>query len=267
MTDNQWPQASARSPLDQYGNAAPAGFTAEPESPVSHQDAAKQEASKVAGQAAGGARNVVQAARLEAGDVATEAQSGAKDLLHQAKSGLSSQAGAQQQKAADGVKTIASQLRTMADAPDQPGVASDLVRQAADRTAAVASWIDAKDPGSLLTDVQSFARRKPGTFLLLAAGAGLLAGRLARGLQAGAPGPEAQAGIPPRPAQPPAAAGTAAHWGGEPPYPEPVAAQPTYGETIYGEPARPAYSGTEGGVPLRHPDDPYTDMPGGGRQL
>ena len=267
MTDNQWPQASARSPLDQYGNPAPTEFTAEPERPVSKKDAAKQEASKVAGQAAGGAQNVVQAAKLEAGNVASEAKSNAKDLLHQAKSGVNSQAAEQQQKAADGVKTISTQLRTMADAPDQQGVASDLVRQAADRTAAVASWIEGKDPGSLLNDVQSFARRKPGTFLLLAAGAGLLAGRLARGLQAGAPGPEAQAGIPPRPAQAPVAASPAAPWGEESLYREGVAAQPTYGETIYGEPARPAYSGTESGVPLRDPDDPYTDMPGGGRQL
>ena len=221
----------------------------------------------VAGQAAGEVRNVAQAAKLEAGNVASEAKSSAKDLLHQAKSGVSSQAGAQQQKAADGVKTISTQLRTMADAPDQQGVASDLVRQAADRTAAVASWIEGKDPGSLLNDVQSFARRNPGTFLLLAAGAGLLAGRVARSLQAGAPGPEAQEGIPPRTAQAPAAASPVAPWGEESLYREPVPVQPAYGETIYGEPARPAYSGTEGGVPLRDPDDPYTEMPRGGRQL
>ncbi|HSL35592.1 MAG TPA: hypothetical protein VK883_02090, partial [Arthrobacter sp.] len=35
--------------------------------------------------------------------------------------------------------------------------------------------------------VKSFARRRPGTFLLLAAGAGVLAGRLSRSLSAGAP--------------------------------------------------------------------------------
>jgi hypothetical protein len=268
MTDNQWPEASARTPLDQYGNAAPTDFSAEPEGSVSKKDAAKEEASKVAGQAAGGAQNVVQTAKHEAGHVASEAKSEAKDLLHQAKQGVGSQAGAQQQKAADGVRTISSQLQAMADAPEQQGVASDLVRQAADRTAAVASWIEGKDPGTLLNDVQSFARRKPGTFLLISAGAGLLVGRLVRGLQAGAPAPEAQVAVPPRPAQAPVTAPTAPSWGEESVYGERVTEPVAYGETIYGEPARPAYSGTEaGGVPLRDLDDPYTDMPGGGRQL
>ena len=35
--------------------------------------------------------------------------------------------------------------------------------------------------------MKSFARQRPGTFLLLAAGAGVLAGRLSRSLSAGAP--------------------------------------------------------------------------------
>ena len=75
----------------------------------------------------------------------------------------------------------------MADASDQPGVASDLIRQAAERSQSVASWLDGRDPGSLLTEVKCFARQRPGTFLLLAAGAGVLAGRLGTGLAAGAP--------------------------------------------------------------------------------
>jgi len=75
----------------------------------------------------------------------------------------------------------------MADAPDQPGVAADLIRQAAERSQSVASWLENRDPGSLLDEVKSFARQRPGTFLLAAAGAGLLAGRLGRSLQAGAP--------------------------------------------------------------------------------
>lgn len=267
MTDNQWPQASARTPLDQYGSTAPLDPSAQPEGSASKKDAAKEEASKVAGQAAGGARNVVQAAKLEAGNVASEATSEAKDLLRQAKLGLGSQAGAQQQKAAEGIRTISSQLQAMADAPGQQGVASDLVRQAATRTSAVASWVEGADPGTLLNDMQSFARRKPGTFLLISAGAGLLAGRLVRGLQAGTPAPQAAAAIPPRPEQPPAAATANPSRNGVPVYQNPVAEPATYGETIYGEPARPAYSGTEsGGVPLKDLDDPYSDVRAAERQ-
>ncbi|WP_461187611.1 hypothetical protein [Arthrobacter sp. Z4-13] len=265
MTENQWPEASARSPLDQYGNAAPADPSAEPETYVTKKDAAKGETSKIAGQAAGAAQNVAQTAKLEAGNVASEAKASAKGLLHEAKSGLGSQAGAQQQKAADGIRTISSQLQSMADAPEQQGFASDLIRQAAERTSSVASWVENKEPGALLEDVQSFARRKPGTFLLLAAGAGILVGRLARGLQ---PAPAPQTAIPTRPAQAPAAATTTGPpWGEESVYQNHEAAPATYGETIYGEPARPAYSGTEaGGVPLRDLDDPYSEVRGAERQ-
>jgi hypothetical protein len=264
MTENQWPEASARSNLDQYGNAVPADASAEPETYVTKKDAAKGETSKIAGEAAGAARNVAQTAKLEAGNVASEAKSEAKGLLHQAKSGLGSQAGEQQRKAADGIRTISSQLQSMADAPEQQGVASDLIRQAADRASSVASWVEGAEPGALLNNVQSFARRKPGTFLLLAAGAGVLVGRLARGLQ---PAPAPQAAVPPKPAQPPVVATPAPPWGNEPVYRDQVTTPATYGETIYGEPGRPAYSGTEaGGVPLRDLDDPYSEIRGTERQ-
>jgi hypothetical protein len=261
MTENQWPANSAGTSLDQYGNAAPADASAEPETYVTTKDAAKQEASKVAEQAAGAARSVAQTAKAEAGNVAAETKSSAQGLLQQAKSGLGSQAGEQQRKAADGIRGISSQLRTMADAPEKQGVASDLVREVAGRASSAASWIEGAEPGTLLVQVQSFARRKPGTFLLLAAGAGILAGRLARSLQAGGP----DAGGQPIPSQ--TRGTTAPPWGAEPVYREQPAAPATYGETIYGEPARPSYSGTEaGGVPLKNPDDPYSDVRAAERQ-
>ena len=43
-------------------------------------------------------------------------------------------------------------------------------------------WSDRK-PGQVVDEMQSFARRKPALFLALAAGAGLVAGRLTRGLK------------------------------------------------------------------------------------
>jgi hypothetical protein len=154
---------------------------------ASTKETAKDEAAAVAGHAAGEAKSVAQTAKAEATNVAAEVKTNARDLLHQAKSDLTDQAGAQQQKVAEGLRSVSSELHSMASASDQPGVASDLVRQAAERSSAVASWLDGRDPGSLLTEVKSFARQRPGTFLLAAAGAGLIAGRLGRSLQAGAP--------------------------------------------------------------------------------
>lgn len=193
MTENQWPQTSPS---------------------ASTKDAVKDEAASVAGHAAGEAKNVAHTAKAEAANVASEVKTNARDLLHQAKADLTDQAGTQQQKAAEGIRTISSQLHTMADASDQPGVAADLIRQAAERSQSVASWLENRDPGSLLEEVKSFARQRPGTFLLAAAGAGILAGRLGRSLQAGAPDTQQAPSKPAHlssPAAVPAHAATPAH--------------------------------------------------------
>ena len=44
--------------------------------------------------------------------------------------------------------------------------------------------LQTRDPGELLDEVRSFARRKPGLFLLGAAAAGIVAGRLTSGVKA-----------------------------------------------------------------------------------
>jgi hypothetical protein len=201
MTENQWPEdpaytappASTGIPGErsattfppaatpQYGEV-PSGDTAG----TSRKEAAKEEAADVARTAKGSAQNVAHTAKDEAANVAAEVKYSAQDLLSRAKSGLTSQAGTQQQKAAEGIRTISSQLHSMASAPDQQGMASDLIRQAAQRSESVASWLENRQPGDLLGEVQKFARNRPGTFLLLAAGAGVLAGRLTRSLTAGA---------------------------------------------------------------------------------
>ncbi|GAA2863803.1 hypothetical protein [Paenarthrobacter ilicis] len=145
-------------------------------------DAAKQEAAGVAsvvGDAAGG---VVDTAKTEAGHVAQEVKVNARQLLHQTKGELTDQAQAQQQRVADGLRSISDELSTMAKSTENGGVATDLVQQAAQRSSSIAQWLDGRDPGSLLDEVKGFARRKPGTFLLIAAGAGILAGRLGRGM-------------------------------------------------------------------------------------
>jgi len=202
MTENQWPQdgsyrtptATQQTPLRPESTFPPVsnGTTGRSASNgASRTDAAKDEAAELKRQAADSAQTVAETAKTEATNVAAEVKTNARDLLQQAKSDLTDQAGAQQQKVAAGLRSVSTELHSMASASDQPGVATDLVRQAAERSSAVASWLDGRDPGSLLTEVKSFARQRPGTFLLLAAGAGVLAGRLSRSLSAGAPEPTA----------------------------------------------------------------------------
>lgn len=201
MTENPWPQTTPAQPADGYPSSATVPSGSVPGS-VSTKETAKDEAAAVAGHAAGQAKTVAQTAKTETVNVASEAKTSARGLLHQAKADLTDQAGTQQQKAAEGIRSISSQLNTMADASGQPGVAADLVRQAAERSQAVASWLENRDPGSLLEEVKSFARQRPGTFLLAAAGAGLLAGRLGRSLQAGAPEAQPSPSKPARLASP-----------------------------------------------------------------
>ncbi|MGP4030984.1 hypothetical protein [Pseudarthrobacter sp. 1C304] len=275
MTENQWPQDGS------YGTAAAAQQTPlRPESTfppaangngtfdggsASRTDAAKDEAADVKRQAAESAQNVAETAKTEAANVAAEVKTNAKDLLYQAKSDLTDQAGAQQQKVAEGLRSISTELSSMASASDQPGVASDLVRQAAERSSAVASWLDGRDPGSLVTEVKSFARQRPGTFLLLAAGAGVLAGRLSRSLSAGAPGTDASAphtparvadtgmAVPPPPVQMPAPETTTAGLADTYP-PSPLGDQDRWDAPTPGtDPLRQDPLGTA--APLR--DDPF----------
>lgn len=189
MTENQWPQdgSYASSPTTR---PAPGAHAASPEAGTneSRMDAIKDEAGNAAEQAKDSATDVVETTKTEAANVAAEVKTNAKDLFDQAKLDLTEQAGKQQQKVAAGLRSVSEELHSMAKASEDPGVATDLVRQAAERSSSVAQWLEAREPGSVVEEVKTFARRRPGTFLLIAAGAGLLAGRLGRGLSAGAGG-------------------------------------------------------------------------------
>jgi hypothetical protein len=147
-------------------------------------EVAKEQAAEVADTAKQAGAQVADTVREQAGQVTAEARNQAKQLLAQAQSELSEQAAGTQQRVAEGLHALADELSGMARNSEQDGVATDLARQAADRARTAAGWLADRDPGSLLDEVRTFARRKPGTYLALALGAGVLAGRLTRGLTA-----------------------------------------------------------------------------------
>ncbi|WP_204164866.1 hypothetical protein [Rhodococcus oxybenzonivorans] len=147
-------------------------------------DVAKQQASEVASDAAGAGKHVAGVAGEQAQNVAGEATQQAKDLLQQTRSELTDQAATQQKRVASGLRALGDEFGSMARNSDQSGMATDLTKQVAEKTHAIASWLEDREPGHVLDEVTRFARRKPGTFLALAAGAGLLAGRLGRSLMA-----------------------------------------------------------------------------------
>ncbi len=130
-------------------------------------------------QAAG---DVASTAGQEARQVTRETKDQVRQLWGQTRSDLTDQAATQQTRVAGGLRELADQLGAMAQAADHDGMARGLVDDVARRAGDAATWLDQRDPGSLLEEARSFARQRPGTFLAIAAGVGVIAGRLSRGL-------------------------------------------------------------------------------------
>jgi hypothetical protein len=151
-------------------------------------------------------KHVAEVAREQASGVAAEAGRQGRDLLQQAQGQMEEQAARGQRQVAEQLLALSGELRSMADNPGNGGIAADLVQQAAARVGDAGQWLDARKPGQVVQEVQSFARRRPTVFLLLAAGAGLVAGRLTRGLK------DATADNPPANAVPAAAPGPGEKW-------------------------------------------------------
>jgi hypothetical protein len=145
-------------------------------------DAAKGAAQDVAGDAKEKAAHVAGTAKEQAANVASEATDHAKQLYGQASENLKQQAGEQQQRAASGLKSLGEQLGRMADNDEEQGVASRVVRDLSGRASSAAGFLENRDPGSLLDEVKSFAAKRPGAFIAMAAGAGILAGRLTKAI-------------------------------------------------------------------------------------
>ena len=142
---------------------------------------ARDEAGEVGRTAADAGSQVAGTAAAQAANVAQEAKTQARDLVGEARGQVGDQARMGQQKATDGIRTLGRELREMADGGQQSGTASEVARQAADRADRLADWLGQREPGELVEEVRTFARRRPGAFLLGAALAGVAVGRLTRG--------------------------------------------------------------------------------------
>jgi len=175
------------SPVSSTPSSGASVSSSYPSSSSSTTETAKESSKQVAGQAAESGRQVAQTAKDEALGVASEAKNQARDLVGEARTQLRDQASTQQNNLAGWLSSMSEELRGMADRTGEPGqgVASSLVNQASSRSGDLADWLQRHEPADLLDEVTRFARRRPGLFLVIAGAAGLVAGRLARGLAAG----------------------------------------------------------------------------------
>jgi len=146
-------------------------------------DSAKEQAEKLKEKAADTGGHLLDEAKGEVAAVSGEARRQLSDLWSQARSEVAGQAGTQQSRLAGGLTSIAGQLNQMASSPTEQNLATDLVREVGDRADSLGRWLEDHGPDEVLEEVRRFARRRPGTFLLVAAGAGAVLGRLTRGLK------------------------------------------------------------------------------------
>lgn len=145
---------------------------------------AKDSASQVASTASEKAGQVAQTTKEQAQEVVAEATTQARALAGELKTQASEQAGVQRDRIVEQLHAVGDELRQMVDNGGQSGVATELAGELATRVKGAASYLDGKDPADLLVAVKDYAQRKPGTFLIGAAVAGLVAGRLTRGVRA-----------------------------------------------------------------------------------
>lgn len=125
---------------------------------------------------------VADTAKQEARSVASEAKYQVRNLADRVGGEVRAQASTQQHRAAGGIRDVGSQFSEMAATSTQSGVARDLVETVGSRADRVAAWLDQREPQDVLEEVKGFARRRPGVFLAIAAGVGVVVGRLTRSL-------------------------------------------------------------------------------------
>jgi hypothetical protein len=88
-----------------------------------------------------------------------------------------------QEKVVSTLRSLGEDLQSMAQG-SQSGLAGKLAGQAADTTQQVAGFLENREPSELLGELTRFARQRPGAFLIGSAVAGMLAGRMTRGITA-----------------------------------------------------------------------------------
>jgi gas vesicle protein len=143
---------------------------------------AAQQGREVAQSAKAEASQVTDTAKDQARQVKDEVAGQARGLVDQAKSELRDQGRSQADHAAQSIRRVADQAEALAEGrPQDAGAVADYVRRAGGKAREVAGHVEQRGIEGVMNDVQDFARRKPGAFLLGCAAAGFVAGRLIRG--------------------------------------------------------------------------------------
>lgn len=138
-----------------------------------------QVAGETAGAAASAGREVASTAKDQARNVAGEVRSQARTVASDVKQRVGDQARSQNDRLAGGLRRMADELEEMVgDRGDSP--ARSVVSQVANGGRRAADYLAERGPEGVLSEVQDFARRRPGAFLATALVAGFVVGRLGK---------------------------------------------------------------------------------------
>ncbi|MEV7396344.1 hypothetical protein [Aeromicrobium sp. NPDC092404] len=241
MTSSHDWDSGSTGPSQGQPSATGTGSFDSPGSSASGGDA-KERAQQAAGTAKEQGAHVADTAKSEAQQVVGEAKEKAADLLGDARSQIDQQSKSQLQALASKLEELSSEVDSMVEGSSVQGTVTELARQLSDKTRTLSNRLSDREPKDVLEDVRGFARQKPGTFLLGALAAGVVAGRLTRGAKeahsSGSSTGSASASAPTSPGGAAGAAGVSA-----PPTPAPTAGDLSSGSAVGGlggDPAVPA---------------------------
>lgn len=132
-----------------------------------------------------GARHVASETAHQTGELAGDAWGHARGLMADARGEVMAQADTQSRRAAGGLRTLSGQLQALGDGrPSDAGRPGEMIRSASTRLTGLADKLEQDGLAAVSDDLARFARRRPGAFLALCAGAGFAAGRIARAAKA-----------------------------------------------------------------------------------
>ncbi|MEV4940704.1 hypothetical protein [Streptomyces zaomyceticus] len=125
-------------------------------------------------------------AKEQTANVIGEASAQARDLVGELRTQLTGQAETQTQRLAENVRRLSRELRELGENGKPDSTMADVARQLADGGHQIASHMDKRGPDGLVSDLQNFARRRPGAFLAGAALAGFVVARAGKSVSAAA---------------------------------------------------------------------------------
>ena len=106
----------------------------------------------------------------------------ARNVAGQVRERLSGEAQSQNDRLATTLRHLSDELETMRKNAPGDSLAAAVVQRLSEGSRQAADYLRENGPDGMLREVQEYARRKPGTFLLTSAVAGFVIGRVGKGL-------------------------------------------------------------------------------------